>query len=226
MLKIFGALGSGSVPIEATLTLLGIQHEVIEAVTWEHEAARRLVETVNPLRQVPALVLPSGEVMTESAAILIYLADLYPQARLAPELGDPKRAQYLRWMAYVSAAIYAFGWVMDDPTRIVASKEQAPHVIGRVHDRRADCWRMMDGQIEPGRYILGGDLSVLDLYVTVISRFGPWRTRFYKSAPKMAEIIRRVDADPRLKEFWAKRFPFYEGWESQNPVFGRELRGT
>lgn len=51
--------------------------------------------------------------MTESAAILIHLADLHPRARLAPGLGDPRRAQYLRWMAYVSAAIYAFGWIMD-----------------------------------------------------------------------------------------------------------------
>jgi GST-like protein len=226
MLKIFGALGSGSVPIEATLTLLGIQHELIEAVTWERETARKLVETVNPLRQVPALVLPSGEVITESAAILIYLADLHPQARLAPGPGDPMRAQYLRWMTFVSAAIYAFGWIMDDPTRIVAGEEQALHVIDRVRDRRAECWRMMDEQIAPGRYILGNELSVLDLYATVVSRFGPWRTRFYKSAPRMADIVRRVDADPRLKEFWAKRFPFYKGWESQNPVFSREIHGT
>ena len=217
MLTIFGAAGSGSVPIEAMLTLHGIPYEVIEAVTWEDEAARKRVEAVNPLRQVPALVLPSGEVVTESAAILIYLADLYPEARLAPGLGDPKRAQYLRWMAYVSAAVYALVWIIDDPTRIVASKEHAPHVVDRIRDRRADCWRMMDEQITPGRYVLGDELSVLDLYVAVISRFAPGRTRFYKSAPKMAEIVRRVDADPRLTGFWAKRFPFHDGWEGSNP---------
>ena len=72
---------------------------------------------------------------------------------------------------------------------------------------------MMDEQIAPDRYILGDALNVLDLYVTVISRFGPWRTRFYQAAPKMAAIVRRVDADPRLQDFWARRFPFYEGWE-------------
>ena len=90
MFKIFGAVGSGSVPVEATLTLLRISYEVVEAVTWEDEAARKLVETVNPLRQVPALVLPSGEVMTESAAILIYLADLHSEAGMAPM---PQRPQ-------------------------------------------------------------------------------------------------------------------------------------
>jgi hypothetical protein len=126
-------------------------------------------------------VLPSGEILTESAAILIYFADLYPQARLAPGLSDPKRAQYLRWMAYVSAAIYAFAWIKDDPMRIVASEEHAPRVIDRVHDRIADCWRMMDGQIAPGRYILGDELSVLDLYVTVISRFGPGARAFTRA---------------------------------------------
>jgi len=213
MLKIFGAAGSGSVPIEAVLTLLHIPHSVIEAVTWEDKAALEVVATVNPLRQVPVLVLPSGEIMTESAAILIYLADLYPQAGLAPAVGDPRRAQYLRWMVYVSAAIYAFVWIIDDPARVVAGKEQALPMIDRIHARRIDCWRMMDEQIAPGRYILGDELSVLDLYVAVVSRFAPGRARFSRSAPKMAEIVRRVDADPRLTAFWAKRFPFNAGWD-------------
>ena len=213
MLKVFGASASGSIPIEATLTLLGIPHEVSEAVTWEDEAARKRVEAINPLRQVPALLLPSGEIMTESAAILIHLADSHPEASLAPGIGHPLRAQYLRWMTYVSAEIYALFWIKGDAMRIAASKEDVPRVISQVHDRITHCWHQMDEQITPGRYILGDKLSVLDLYVTVISRFGPWRTRFYKTAPKMATIVRRVDSDPRLQDFWARRYPFYEGWE-------------
>jgi GST-like protein len=212
-LTVFGAVGSGSVPVEATLTLLGIPYELIEGVTWVDEAARQRVETVNPMRQVPAVVFPSGEIMTESAAILIHLADAYPEARLAPPIGHPRRAQYLRWMAYVSSSIYALFWIKGDPMRIAASKADAPRVIDRVHERIAACWANMDKQITPGRYILGDDLTVLDLYVTVVSRFGPWRTRFYQTAPRMAEIVRRVDADPRLQDFWARRYPFEEGWE-------------
>ena len=212
-LKVFGAVGSGSIPVEATLTLLGIPYELVEGVTWVDEAARKRVEAVNPMRQVPALVFPSGEIMTESAAILIHLADAHPEAQLAPPVGDPRRAQYLRWMAYVSSSIYALFWIKGDPMRIAATKSDAPRVIDRVHDRIAACWSNMDKQITPGRYILGDELSVLDLYVTVVSRFGPWRTRFYRTAPKMAEIVRRVDADPRLQDFWARRYPFEEGWE-------------
>jgi GST-like protein len=54
---------------------------------------------------------------------------------------------------------------------------------------------------------------VLDLYVTVVSRWGPGRNRFYREAPGMTPVVRRVDADLRLARFWAARFPFAEGWE-------------
>lgn len=215
MLTIFGAVGSGSVPIEAALTLLEVQYQVVEAVTWESEEARQRVEKVNPLRQVPALVLPSGEIITESAAILIYLADLYAPGRLAPGLSSSKRGQYLRWMTYVSAAIYSLAWIKDDPLRVAENPENGARIISRVHDRIVFCWHEMDRQILPGRYILGDELTVLDLYVAVISRFSPGRMRFCESAPKMAHIVRRVDAEPRLEDFWAKRFPFHEGWERQ-----------
>ena len=213
VITVYGAEGSGSVPVEATLTLLGVPYRVIEAVTWVEQAARERVAAVNPQRQVPAIVLPSGEIITESAAILIYLADLHPEAGLAPRPADPQRAQFLRWMAYVSSAIYSMFWIKGDPMRLALRPEDGPALVDRVHDRIAACWRMMDEQITPGRYILGDEMTVLDLYVTVISRFGPWRNRFYRTAPKLAEIVRRVDSDPRLADFWARRYPFEDDWE-------------
>ena len=59
------------------LVLLGIPYTLIEGATWAEEAARDRVAPVNPMRQIPTLVLPSGEIMTESAAILIHLADCH-----------------------------------------------------------------------------------------------------------------------------------------------------
>jgi GST-like protein len=205
---VYGARGSGSVPVEATLTLIGAPFEVVEAATWEGEEARARVEAVNPMRQVPALVLPSGEILTESAAILMWLAERFPQAGLAPPPDDPRRAAYLRWMVYVPAAIYSLFWVRDEPMRLAADEEGGKLVKARTAERIAECWRLMDAQITPGRYLLGDELTVLDLYVAVVSRWGPRRKRFYEEAPKMAEAVRRVDADPRLVDFWARRFPF------------------
>lgn len=206
-LILYGAEASGSVAVEAALTLLGLPYQLIEGATWVEPAARERVAPTNPMRQIPTLVLESGEVMTESAAILIYLADLHPEARLAPAPSDPLRRQFLRWMLYVSSAIYSLHWIKPDVKRIGAPDSARDAVVEAVHERIAFCWSNMDRQLTPGRYLLGAELTALDLYVAVISRFGPWRERFYEAAPRMASVVRRIDEEPRLLALWRERFP-------------------
>ena len=216
---LFGAAGSGSVPVEAALTLLGLPFEVVEAPAWEKDATvQATIAKVNPMRQIPALVLPSGEIMTESAAILTWLADSHPESGLAPGLDDPKRPAFLRWMSFVSASIYSHYWLRDDPGRLAKTADAQDYLLRRSAKRIADCWGMMDAQVSPGRYILGDTLTVLDLYVTVVSRFRPRRQTFYAHAPKMAAVVRRVDADPRLAALWAERYPFDDGWDEASEV--------
>ncbi|XXY44814.1 glutathione S-transferase family protein [Sorangium sp. So ce269] len=93
-------------------------HELVEAVTWAEPEARERVAPANPMRQVPTLVYPDGEIMTESAAVLIDLADRHPESKLSPGLTDPRRRQFLRWMVHVSSAIYSLHWIKPDVTRI------------------------------------------------------------------------------------------------------------
>lgn len=206
-LTLYGAQASGSIAVEAALTLLGIPYTIVEGATWAETQARERVAAVNAMQQVPTLVMPNGEVMTESAAILIHLADLHPEALLAPAWNDARRAQYLRWMIYVSSAIYSLHWIKPDVRRIGAPPGARESVVNAVHDRIAFCWAHMDSQVNPGQYLLGNELTVLDLYVTVVSRFGPWRERFYEVAPHMTPVVHRVDAEPRLQAFWQERFP-------------------
>jgi len=211
---VYGAAGSGSMPVEATLTLLGLPYRVVEAPTWEGDVERDKVAPVNPMRQLPALVTPDGETLTESAAILIWLADRHPDAALAPTIDDPRRGQFLRWMTFVPAAIYSMYWVRDVPSRLAGDDaDDQARILGRTAERIAECWRTMEGQITPGRFLLGDEPTVLDFYVATASRWAPRRRRFYVEAPRMGEVVRRVDALPELKTFWDARFPFDEGWE-------------
>jgi GST-like protein len=205
---VYGATGSGSIPVEAALTLIGAPYEVIEAATWEGEDERDKVAVVNPMRQIPALVTPGGETITESAAILIWLAEQHPEAALAPEACDPRRAQFLRWMTFVPAAVYSMFWVRDEPSRLAGDDPAAQETIkARTAERIADCWAKMESRIAPDRFLLGAELTVLDLYVAVASRWTPHRQRFHEVAPRMGEVMRRVDALPELADFWAERFP-------------------
>lgn len=206
-LVLYSAKGSGGVAVEAALTLVQAPYRLIDAYTWDADdpASGDRVLAANPMRQVPALVLPGGEILTESAAILLWIAETWPAARLGPPPGDPARARFLRWMTFVSAAIYSLYWVKDDPARLVPDPAGHAALEARVLDRIAECWGKMDAQVSTRRYILGDGLSVLDLYVATVSRFRPRRRRFYAVAPGMAEAVRRVDDDPRLANLWAER---------------------
>ena len=70
---LFGSKGSGSAAIEAALTLLGEPFRSVDAASWEPGSGRDELQRVNPLCQIPTLVLADGSVLTESAAILIHL---------------------------------------------------------------------------------------------------------------------------------------------------------
>ena len=206
---VYGAVGSGSVAVEAVLTLMGQPYRLEEIVTYASEDERRRMAPHNPMRQVPALVTPEGETLTESAAILLWLAERHPQAGLAPAPGDPRRGQFLRWMTFIPAAVYSMYWVRDVPSRLVGEDAAAQgEITRRTADRITECWGVMEAQTDPGRFILGDDLTVLDVYVAVVSRWTPHRAHFHQVAPRLGEVARRIDALPELADVWPQRFPF------------------
>lgn len=201
---VHGAAGTGSVAVEAALTLIGAPYSVQKPVGKTPPFGGRFT----PVGQVPGLVTPEGELITESAAILIWLAETHPQARLAPAAGDPKRAAFLRWMAFVSANIYAHYWARDFPVRVVESKVGQKQVKERLEARIAACWGVMEADLAPaGPYLLGEDLTVLDIYVTVVGRWTPRKALHETIAPKIGAVIRRIESEARLTELWARRFP-------------------
>jgi GST-like protein len=215
---LYGGPGTGAVAVEAALTIAGEPYELIDAPT---EADLDKVLNANPMRQVPALTFPAnvpggGETMTESAAILLRIAETHPASRLAPGIDDPLRGAFLRWASFVSSAIYAHYWLKDDPGRLVPDQGLHQVVNERLEQRLLTCWAIMERGVAgyaPAPYILGQDLTVLDLYVTVVSRFRPRRQRFYTVAPRLGEVVRRIDADPRLTALWAARYPMVGAWD-------------
>ena len=117
-------------------------------------------------------------------------------------------------MSFISAQIYSLYWIRDFPNRLVTDPAQEKVVLERTSQRIRDNWATMDAQIAPeGRFLLGETISLLDLYVGVISRWRPGRRAFYAAAPGLTPVVRAVDAEPRLAALWAERYPFEDGWE-------------
>jgi GST-like protein len=205
MFTVYGAKGSGSVIVEAALTLCGLPYKVVEASSWGSQAERETAARVNPLGQVPVVVLPSGEVMTESAAILLWLSEQPEGRAFAPQPGDPARAAFLRWMAFIPANVYATYAVKDVAARWVSDEAAQAELVERAIARITFFWTVMEAEVDPHPFLFGETLGFLDLYVAVVSTWTPWRDAFTAACPKLGAMVKRVDADPRLERVWRER---------------------
>ena len=103
MLTLYGAKGSGAAAVEAALLIAAQPFKWVQAATWEPGPGLEALKRVNPLAQIPTLVLDDGTVMTESAAILIWLGLRHPGSGLLP----PEPAQAIRGLTFIAANCYA-----------------------------------------------------------------------------------------------------------------------
>src|SRR5450631_2374953 len=125
--KLYGRRGSGALAVQVALEECGASYERI----WVGKEPADLLEyrKINPTGKVPALALPDGSVMFESAAMLIHLAAAHPQAQLAPQAGTSRHAQFLQWMVFLSAGIYDTVLRLYYPDRFAASGVAAADTI-------------------------------------------------------------------------------------------------
>jgi glutathione S-transferase len=137
---------------------LGAPYEmkILDFAKREHKSPEYL--KINPMGKVPAIV-HRGVVVTESAAISMYLADAYPTAGLAPSLDDPQRGTYLRW--------FFFGAGCFEPAVIdkmfARPPVERPGALG--YGSYEDTMHALETALLPGPYILGERFSAVDAYV-------------------------------------------------------------
>ena len=206
-LKLYGELGWGSAIVEAQLAWYGFEYDFEQVGDLFKSAdARRGLESVNPLAQVPTLVLADGTVMTESAAITLFLADLADGDALVPRAKDPLRPTFLRWLIFLVANVYPTYTYADDPSRFVEAIEAQQRFKDAVDRYARRLYSLLkDHAKEP--WFLGTRFSALDVYVTVMTRWRPGRAWFAEHAPRLSAIATKTETHDRLAAVWCRNFP-------------------
>jgi glutathione S-transferase len=136
---------------------------------------------VNPMGKVPAIV-HGDTLITEQPAVFMYLADLYPQAKLAPPIGDPLRGPYLRWMVFYGSCF--------EPALVDKSMQREPAPPSTCPYGDFDTMlKTLTDQLERGPYLLGDTFSAADvLWGTALN----WTTMF-KLVPELPVIRAYID---------------------------------
>jgi GST-like protein len=202
-----GHYGWGSVLTEAQLDWYGLPYDFIDVGDlYEEPAARKKLAKINPLEQVPALILPDGQVMTETAAITLHLADATGSFDLVPAPGDATRPRFLRWLIFIVANIYPTFTYGDVPGRFVPGDKAAKGFRANIEDHAKSLWRMVE-QDAQAPWFLGERFSALDIYLCAMTRWRPNRPWFSKNAPKLVATADRCNDLPKLKPVWLRNYP-------------------
>jgi len=189
-LSFFHSPQSRSAGTRALLEELGADYDlhVLDLKAGEQREPAYLA--VNPMGKVPA-IRHAGALITEQPALFIYLADLYPAAKLAPPLGDPLRGPYLRWLVFYGSCFEPA--VVDKSMQ----REPAPPSVCGYGDYDTMLKTLTD-QLEQGPWLLGDTFSAADvLWGTALN----WTTMF-KLVPELPVIrayIDRVLARPAMQ---------------------------
>src|SRR5450631_2414684 len=168
--KLYGRPGSGSLAVQVALEEAGAPYERIWVGSDAAEVAR--FRATNPTGRVPALVLPDGNVMFESAAMLIHLAQCHPQSALAPASGTSRHAAFLQWMVFLSANVYEAVLRTYYSARYSVRGEVDADAI--KEQGTADLLTHLTLVSQAlGPYVLGMEYSIADAYLYMLASWFP-----------------------------------------------------
>jgi glutathione S-transferase len=202
MYKLYARKGAGSAAIEALLALLGVPSEIIDVPKTETGAAPGWFLALNPRGEVPALQLPDGSVMTESAAMMIYLADAHSAAGLAPGFATAQRAQYLRWMVYMAAAAYTADLRLFYPERYSTDPAHAPAIKAKASLDLAHDFEVFAHEMGQGPFVLGNKMSAADIYVAMLLTWSDDVDALFAKHGKLKRLYDAVVGDAAVRKVW------------------------
>lgn len=205
-MHLYAATGCGSLIVEAALAWAGVAHTLdLTGFKEVAERSRSDLLAANPLGQVPTLVLDDGTVLSESAAIVLWLDEQYPAAGLLPPRGSGERAHGLRWMQFLVSAIYPTFTVGDFPERWISGEVAQQELLESTKSRRMAMWQMLEPMAR-APWFCGAQPSIVDVYLAVMTRWHPKRAWFAAHTPALHAIAAAADALPALAPLVARDF--------------------
>jgi glutathione S-transferase len=202
MLKLFYAVGSCALASHIALEEAGAEYEAVRLDFAAGDQRKPEYLKINPKGRVPALITDAG-ILTETPAILAYIAQVFPKAALAP-LTDPfafARVQafnsYLCSTAHVNHAHFTRGsrWA-DEPASLEDMKRKVPKTVG-------DSFALMESEMVEGPWVMGNAYTICDPYLFTVAGWLPRDSVDIARFPKVHDHHKRMAERPAVKKVLA-----------------------
>ncbi|HUB84677.1 MAG TPA: glutathione S-transferase family protein [Rhizomicrobium sp.] len=205
---IYGDLGSGAFSAEAALAEAGAPYDFHLVSLEKNEQKKPQFLAINPSGKIPALKLPEGQILTESLAILLTVADHFPNAHLLPPQASADRGIAYRWLAFMASEIYPMVEISDYPERFAPKGHDAEALRHKARERIRERLLIVERMVA-GPWFLHSGFSILDIYAAMFSR---WRGSLGKEwaaeghIPKLDALSKALSHRAALADIWKRHF--------------------
>jgi glutathione S-transferase len=194
IMKLYYAPGACSLSPHIALREAGLPFDLVKvSFPAKTTPAGEDFTAINPKGAVPALKLDDGELLTESAAIVQYLADKAPTRNLAPAAGTKERYRLVEWLNYVATELhkgFAPLWKPDTPAEY---KET-------VKKNLANQFAFLDKELAGRKFLMGDTFTVADGYLFTILNWANYHKIDLAPYANVAAFIARIGARPAVQE--------------------------
>ena len=203
MYKLFWAKSMGSMVAEVLFEEIGVEYEKVPIDVEKEENRSAEFLAINPLGQIPTLVLPDGTVMTESAAMVLQITDRHPEAKLAPPAGSPEGARFQRWLLFMATTIYPAEQRLFYADRITTDASAVAGIEACARTDMDSYFAILNDALAPGPYLLGESFSAVDVYLWMFVKWHPDTAKLFADNPRIARLVELVEARPSVAKVWA-----------------------
>jgi glutathione S-transferase len=147
----------------------------------------------NPKGYVPALRTKEGQVLTETAVLLQYLADQKPEAKLAPKFGTMERYQMMEWLNFIATELHKGFGPLWNPNAPAETKEGAKAALGKRFDT-------LDAHFATKSYLMGDQFTVADGYLFTVMNWANFHKLDLSKWSNLGKYLGRVASRPKVQE--------------------------
>ena len=196
MYRLFWEELSGAIAPQAMLEEMEIEYEKIpiDMTRGAHLSPDYL--SLNPNGQVPALGLPDGSVIGESAAIILTLGERHPKSPLVPRADSSDRPSFLFWLLYMATSGYmAFGRA-NHPERHTTDRDALDPVRLAAEAHIERLFETLEHAITGAPFFQPSGYSALDIYLTMLTTWHKDREALFRKNTRVAQLCRSVQGRP------------------------------
>ncbi|HEY1956562.1 MAG TPA: glutathione S-transferase family protein [Polyangiaceae bacterium] len=204
MMKLYGYPPTRSLRVVWTLRELDVAFDFVTVNPGKGELRRPEFLALNPAAKVPVLV--DGDlVLTESVAIVLYLAAKYPEKRMLPT-GLRERAEFDRWLLFTATELEQPLWRIARNTNVYPPEKRVPADIPIARQDFLDMAAVLERHMEDRQFLVGQTVTVADFVAAYTLDMASLIPSLLDGFPRLRDYLNRMVARPKAPPRIAEAF--------------------